>query len=90
MKPLISILLCIFFIGCNRLDHAKLKYLDGYSIGDWIDFRTDVYSISNDTIFNKSKPVAVVIDDNCRTLDRVLTIRMINDTIRGYYINKGE
>jgi hypothetical protein len=90
MKQLILIFFYFFFLSCNRVDNSKWKYQDGYNIGDFLEFGTDVYSLSNDTILRKSKPIAVVIDNNNRLIDRVLIIRGINDTIRGYYISKGK
>ena len=57
---ILIITMSLFFIGGLYLNSnyfigtQQWKHRDGGSVGDWIDFDNDIYSIKNRTVFKKT------------------------------------
>lgn len=88
MHIIVILFLTLISFSCNKIEDTYWKHLNGYYIGDFLNFDSNAFSITNDTIIFQSKPVAVIIEYNLRITDRVLVIRQINDTTKGYYCSK--
>lgn len=67
---------------------TKWKYVDGYYLGDLIDFNNGYYRLSKDTIFIGSKKEAIIIDSRKR-FDGLFELKIIdiNKREKGNYIS---
>ena len=84
MRNIFKILLTIFiFSSCRKIENNQWKHLDGYSLGDWIEFTEN--EILNDTIMNGKTPVAIISPYKCRIVDYRLEIKSLKDETTGVY-----
>jgi len=82
---------CNTSIDFSYIKKQNWKYGNGVGcIGDWLSFQGSLYKISNDTIFEKDAPVAVVISLDKREYgrDNALLIEVIKNKSIGTYYEK--
>ena len=66
------------------------KYSNGANIGDWIDFKNSLFSLSNDTIYSNQTAIAKIISSRISVFEskRTITIESIKNKQLGIYIEK--
>ena len=65
------------------------KYRDGYSIGDVFNIDNNHTKISNDTIYQNTKPIAIFVNFERRFFaDNILTIKSLTENKIGEYCEK--
>lgn len=67
MNKSLQILIAFLLSSCTTNSDKALqhewKYSEGYSAGDWLSFdESEIYKISDDTLFKQDTAVAIVIE----------------------------
>ena len=77
--------ICGLYLNSNYfIKTQEWKHRDGGSVGDWVEFDNNFYSINKRTIYKKEIAVGKVVF----CLGKMLIIREISTGEKGYYINK--
>ena len=94
-KHLILSTICLIYLqSCGMTEYdikeQTWKYLGGANIGDWIDFKNSIFSLSNDTIYSNKMPVARIVSSRTSTFGskRTLVFESIDNKQKGTYIEK--
>ena len=94
MKYLFLLIFSIFISACtfdnNHIKKYNWLYGEGYYIGDWIDFKTNLYQINKDTIYKNKQAVAFVYATKIRLLhaDNLMVIQSLDKKEKGIYFEK--
>lgn len=86
-KIVLFVCCLILFISCNSIEDDNWKYIDGFYVGDFMQFDSP-FLLKNDTIFHNQTPKAIFVEIEERLIDRILVIKELNGDSLGYYCSK--
>ena len=81
---------CLLFFSCSPIQpEGSFKYLEGYHVGDLLEFTSNIHHIKSDTLFLAKEPVAKFIKVEKEVGGKVyLQIESLDTVEKGFYIQK--